>query len=347
MTEQPTSRGPKTKNGINRVRAIIDYDAKARDEPGLTHSFVASLATAIDCAGYVADPVQLMGASGFAFRIWIEERLLPNAMNGFDWQAILPQAVEHAGFSCTHIHRFEQEFELEEQRRRAAYEGIVASIDRGVPAIVWDPADPPMWGLITGYNDHSQSYSTSAFWGYAMPLDYASLGRRDVNRLSVILLGDPLDFSEQDMLRGCLESALLHSQGGEGRQLPDVQSGLAAYDRWAQLMEPGGLAEHELQFADYYAEMFYAFRCYARDFLQVVAGNEQRLLDASSAYAAVADALRSVYLVFREQRCPQPVVLESVADHIRAAKQAERRALACIEAYLTQPKTDVAPAKGD
>ena len=48
----------------------------------MTHSFVASLATAIDCAGYVVDPVRLMGTSGFAFRIWAENRLLPNAMNG-------------------------------------------------------------------------------------------------------------------------------------------------------------------------------------------------------------------------------------------------------------------------
>jgi hypothetical protein len=332
--EQSRYLDSKQKNALERVRQVIDHDAVARGEPGLTHSFVASLATAVDCAGYVVDPIHLMGTSGFAFRIWVESRLLPNAMNGFDWQAILPEAVHRAGFDCTHIHRFEQEIHVEEERRLAAHEGIVQSIDQGVPAIVWDPSDPPMWGLVVGYNDPMQIYRTKAFWGYDMPLAYSRLGRRDVNRLSVILLGEPNEEDDEAVIRSSLESALLHAQGNEGRQLSDIQSGLAAFDIWAELLMPGALAEHELQFSDYYAEMFFSFRCYARDYLRSIAHDNGRLLAAGDAYAMVADELREVYIGFGEQRRPPDARLKELAACVRRAKEAEEEALNNISAYL-------------
>jgi hypothetical protein len=332
--EQSRYLDPKLKNALERVRQAIDHDAVARGEPGLTHSFVASLATAIDCAGYVVDPVRLMGTSGFAFRIWAENRLLPNAMNGFDWQAILPEAVHRAGFDCTHHHRLEQETPVEEERRLAAHEGIVQSIDLGVPAIVWDPSDPPMWGLIVGYNNHMQIYSTKAFWGYDMPLAYSKLGRRDVNRLSVILLGEPNEENDEAVIRSSLESALVHARGSEGGQLADIQSGLAAFDRWAELLMPETLAEHELQFSDYYAEMFFSFRCYARDYLRSIAHDNGRLLAAGDAYAMVADELREVYIGFGEQRRPPDARLKELAACVRRAKEAEEEALNNISAYL-------------
>lgn len=332
--ERPRQLDPKKKRTLERVHQVIDHDAVARGEPGLTHSFVASLATAIDSAGYVIDPIRLMGTTGFAFRIWVEDRLLPNAMNGFDWQAILPEAVHRAGFDCRHIHRFEQESHVEEERRIAAHEGIVRSIDNGVPAIVWDPSDPPMWGLIVGYNDHMQIYSTKAFWGYAMPLAYSKLGRRDINRLSVILLGEPNDENEEIVIRASLESGLLHAQGSEGRQLADIQSGLAAFDRWAELLKPGALAEHELQFADYYAEMFLSFRCYARDYLQMIGKDSRHLLAASVAYATEADALREIYVAFRETKRPSDEHLGNLVAYVLRAKEAEEEALSNIATYL-------------
>lgn len=50
---------PRKKSSLDRLRWFVDYDAVARNEPGLAHSFVASLATALDYAGYViADSIR-------------------------------------------------------------------------------------------------------------------------------------------------------------------------------------------------------------------------------------------------------------------------------------------------
>ncbi|MBU1050916.1 hypothetical protein KKG90_12945 [Candidatus Bipolaricaulota bacterium] len=331
-------REPRRKNALKRVRRVIDYDAVERGEPGLTHSFVASLATAMDCAGYITDPVDLMGASGFAFRIWIEQRLLPNAMNAFDWEAVLPAAVQRAGFSCEHIRRYEREADLEAPRRTQAHTAITRSIDRGAPAIVWDPSDPPMWGLITGYNDFTQIYDTSAFWGYSIPLAYDKLGRRDVDCLSVILLGEPRDLGEDLVLKQSLHAALLHAQGYEGRQFDRVRSGLAAYARWAELLQPGFLADHEFQFADYTAEMFYAFRCYARDFLKAKGQDSSLLHNASRAYADVADNLREVHEAFQAEKRPADLTLRRLRERILCARASEIDALNHIADFLGQPR---------
>ena len=73
-----------------------DPDPDAAGEPGIVHSYVASLATALNYIDGRLDPAWLLGASGFAFRIWVNEVMCPSAMSVFDWRRILPEAVEQA-----------------------------------------------------------------------------------------------------------------------------------------------------------------------------------------------------------------------------------------------------------
>jgi hypothetical protein len=343
MSTSSPSRS-KRKRTLERVRWFVDHDAAARHEPGLTHSFVGCLATALDCAGYVVDPVRLMGVTGFAFRIWASGRLSPAAMNAFDWRVLLPQAVRRAGFGCTYIHGDTNGMDPNDERLGQAHTNIRRSIDRGIPAIAWDVNDPPMWGLIYGYNDFTQQYATLASWNYRIPLSYRNLGRRDVNVLSVLILEGEQEQSPQDaqaptnLTRLSLETALLHSDGCEMPRGARARSGLAAFDRWADLMEPDALPPHALQFADYYAEMYYAFRCYAREYLARIAGRDPWLNEAAHAYGSVADALRHVHAAFAEHPKPLAALTREPSAYIRRARTYEQNALLAIRAYLKQAR---------
>ncbi len=329
----PNRLGPRRRRSVHRVRWVVDHDARARGEPGLVHSFVGSLATAIDCAGYVVDPARLMGATGFAFRLWVEERLLPSAMNSFNWEPELTSAVHRAGFDCTTIDAPSGTGPADAALRRSAHEAIVGSIERGIPAIAWDLNDPPMWGLIVGYNDHIETYDTLSSWQYRMPLRYDRLGRRDVQRLSVLVLGDARADDEKDIQRQSLQAAVDHARGRANNPYSRIHLGLEGYRHWAAALEPGALADHELQFADYYAEMFSAFRCYARDYLK--RWDDARLRDAGLAYGRCADHLGAVLrLMQTHKHHPAPIRKQAAAQILTAAAE-EERAVAHLESYLT------------
>ena len=61
---------------LEGIKWYVDQAAKERGEPGIYHSFMASLATVINYIEGNVDPVWLMGASGFAFRIFTIEELV-------------------------------------------------------------------------------------------------------------------------------------------------------------------------------------------------------------------------------------------------------------------------------
>ncbi len=79
---------------LENISWYADQHARDKGEPGIHHSFMKSLATALNYVSGDFDPVWLMGSSGFAFRIFVNEHLCPSAMSIFDFSAILPEAIE-------------------------------------------------------------------------------------------------------------------------------------------------------------------------------------------------------------------------------------------------------------
>jgi len=133
---------------LDDIAWYVDKCAQKRGEPGIVHSFMKCLATAVNYISGGLDPIWLMGSSTFAFRIVVNENLCPSAMSVFDW-SLLPEKVEQAGRKCTYISRLWDDRDREVERRNEAHDEILRAIDRGVPAIVWDIEDVE-WGLIVG-----------------------------------------------------------------------------------------------------------------------------------------------------------------------------------------------------
>lgn len=331
-------------NRLDDIAWYRDEAARARDEPGICHSYMASLATALRHMYGDLDPAWLMGSSAFAFRINVSGDLCPSAMSIFDWAVDLPEAVEQAGYVSNHIVRLWNEGNLEEARRAEAHAAMVAGIDRGAPAVVWDVHDTE-WGLVIGYNDETQTYATLTHEGRPSSLPYGRLGRNGIDILSVAIPGEPNRRTREKAVRNSLNAAIAHAEGKEWTERPPYQNGLAAYDhwatvfdRWALLVEAGkaqkitpSLPDH----AAYYARHYYSARCYARDYLHDFANGSDDLLNASQAYARVAASLQPVWGAFPRTRHPTVDLLRSLACSIRSAKAAEQEGLNHINKHLS------------
>ncbi len=328
---------------LDDIAWYVDQGALDRDEPGLRHSFVASLATALDYIDPGLDPTWLMGSSAFAFRIFVNEVFCPSAMSDFDWSAILPASVEQAGFCCRYISRLWHEDDVEEARRSSAHSAIVEAIDRGVPAVVWDVADAE-WGLIVGYDDAARSYATLTSRGESSFLPFARLGRNGIDILSVAIPGERNGRQRQEVVRGSLRAAVGHAEQREWMDRPSYQDGPAAFDlwallhqRWALIVErgrPERLPDDLPRFARFYAAHHYSARCYARDYLGAVAAGDANLVEAAAAFADVAAFLRPVWRCTYEKGAIEGGKLKSLADAIRDAKAADLRGIDLIRSHL-------------
>ena len=332
---------------LDNIAWYVDQSALDRDEPGLRHSFVASLATALDYIDPGLDPTWLMGSSAFAFRIFVNEVFCPSAMSIFDWSAILPASVEQAGFCCRYISRLWHEDDVEEARRSDAHSAIVQAIDRGVPAVVWDVADAE-WGLIVGYDD-ARSYATLTCRGESSFLPFARLGRNGIDILSVAIPGERNGRQRQEVVRGSLRAAVGHAEQREWMDRPSYQDGPAAFDlwallhqRWALIVErgrPERLPDDLPRFARFYAGHHYAARCYARDYLRAVADGDDHLIEAAAVFSDVAASLRPVWECGYRTLELGVEILDSLAEAIRDAGLAERRGIELIRLHLAEPSS--------
>ena len=328
---------------LKNVTWYSDPVAHKNGDPGIYHSFVASLASLLNHVTGELDPVWLMGSSAFAFRIFINEVMCPSAMSVFSWSHILPEAVRQSGYDCIYVSRMWEEARQEEEKREQAHAAIVEAIDRGVPAVVWDIADCE-WGLITGYDEEKRTYQTLTCAGKPSSLLFEKLGKNGIDVLSVAIPGEANHRSREEIILNSLKAAVAHAEQKEWMDRPKYQDGLPAFDlwallfeRWALLLEAGKAPKIPADIPDrskYYAGHHYSARCYARDYLKTIADGNDSLKKASSSYAQVASCLKPLWDHFSENRKNDVQTLRSFSQNIKEAKLAEEEGIGHIIEYL-------------
>ncbi|MEN6480055.1 MAG: hypothetical protein ABFD20_10520 [Anaerolineales bacterium] len=318
---------------IPAVTWYTDQQALARGEPGIVFSFIAALATALQARGDPVEPVWLMGASGWAFRIIVEKGLCPSSTSVFDWRSILPESVRNAGWECIAVTRLWDEEAVRAERQAEARAAIVAGIDAGTPAIVWD-LKLPEWGVITGYDDEAQVFYGLAGDGQPATMPYAELGEREVKILSVVVPGAPNGRPRAEAVRRALETAVRHAEGGEWGDRPEYQDGLAAFEQWARALTSPIGPTHEQ--AIYHAAHWAGARCYARDFLRGQCAGCPTLQPAADAYAKVANGLLAVWRQTVSLQHAGQSERALLAEQVREAGCYEREAIAAIKRHLAQ-----------
>jgi hypothetical protein len=304
---------------------------------------MASLATALNYINRKLDPVWLMGSSAFAFRIFINETFCPSAMSIFEWSATLPEAALQYGHKCDYYSRMWDEEDKEAKRRKEAHEAIVTAIDNNIPTVVWDIKNTE-WGLIVGYDDNQRKYDCMTNQGMFSFLDYRKLGQNGINILSVTIPGEANSRDRDETIRNSLKAAVAHAEQKEWNKRPEYQDGLPAFDLWALLFDrwailtKGGKAENLPKnislFAKYYAGHYYSARCYARDYLDTIKGDDPNLNNAHESYIKVASLLKPVWNNFAEKPDLSADTLRSLSATIKSAKQSEEQGIGFIKEWL-------------
>jgi hypothetical protein len=331
---------------LTNLKHYVDRLSLRKNEPGIYHSYMSSLATSLSYISGGLDPVWIMGSSIFAFRIFVNETLCPSAMSMFSFKEILPEAIEQAGYNCKYVERMWDESVKEEEKRIEAHNAVVEAIQGGIPPVVWDIFDVE-WGLIIGYDDIKESYFTLSHQGKVSSLPYKKLGKNGIDILSVSIPGEPNFRSRERVIINALNAAVAHSEGKEWiDDRPTYQNGIKAFDLWASVFDKWSwivangksdkIGLDIFYFANYYAGHYYSARCYARDFLRHIAEEDKNLTQASLAYGRVADFLRPIWLYFSERKKPDSKLLKSFAQNIDSAKKSEKEGIELIKKYLNK-----------
>jgi len=314
------------------VSPVAWYRDPTKDAPPLVHSYVAALATSLQARGEPVDLTELMGASGWAFRIIAHEDLCPSATSVFDWGTILPETVRQAGYEVTHLLAFGKE--QRQELRPQALDAIRTALDGGTLPVAWDIQEPPEWGVITGYDDDARLLQTQ-YEGRPATLPYGGLGEREIALLSVIIPGRSQPRSPEAIIREALGIAVRHARQQEWMERPAYQDGLAAYGQWARALTKEADATN-WGMAWYCGVTWYAARWYATRWLERRAAELPGLAEAAAAYGEVRDHLRVVWQGLRSGEQASPEAAAMLAQELDAAQAAEERGVQGIERFLAQ-----------
>lgn len=197
------------------------------DDTGFLFSFAKSLSCAVKKSPWPEYADDIIATSGFAFRMWVSDDLCPSATSM--WQFCMQKPwVENGGLTCDYVERLWGQDDAEENLRREAIKVIKKSIDNGVPVVSWDIGIPE-WGLITGYDDETQTFSTLAINSWqskSAQMPYDTLGKREIPIMSVLAVTGKSNKSKEAILTDTKRLAITHLLG---REWCENAMGLKAY----------------------------------------------------------------------------------------------------------------------
>lgn len=311
----------------NRIEHLAWLPAEQGEIP---FSFTHALASSLHAMGCTLDRRIITGASGFAFRIWVEKTLCLSAMSTFDFISLLKAGVILCGYTCTHITRLWDQEGMEKERREQAHEAIKSAVDDGRAPIAWDIGIPE-WGLIAGYDDEKQEYETIDCRGIYGSMPYTQLGKREIPILAVTIPLRPTGETLLDLAPRTVALAICHAHGLEVSFGNDI--GLAAYPAWAALIKTVDQTGFNSQ---YYAGIYAHLRSCAGSYLQYLAAGHSKFEPAAQAYTKTAELLKVACDARNDPSFPTPALLDKMESMILAAYEMEKTGIKELEGLFLQ-----------
>lgn len=282
------------------------------DLPPAWTSFAGALSGVLTALGRSHDLSELMGISGFAFRVDLPERdgvlAAGSGAAAVDFARVLP-LVAHSGvtFTLTAAAHAEPSWAA---RRDEAIAAIRRAIDGGRPAMVYG-LQLPEFGIVYGYDDRARTFAVrtvlSEQYGAALPEGRWPVAERAdpvivllpvASRWTPRLLGRRSDGGAA--LVDALRFAVAFGYDGDPGDASGASHGLAAFRRWREALagatpvEPSGHA-HLIQTVQ-------TARRDAATYLRAAGARAGRaavpLADAAAAYERVALALSRLATLF-------------------------------------------------
>lgn len=286
------------------------------DTTGYLFSFAKCLSAALRCGGLTEDAEDIVAASGFAFRMWVNgESLCPSATSIWDFK-MQKAWVENGGFSCDYIQRLWGEDALEKERREGAIAIIKKSIDAGMAAIAWDLSGGE-WGLAIGYDEETKILSTLRINGKEAEIPYEALGNLEIPILSVLAVGGKTEKKKTEIVADTKKIAADHLLG---KEWCDNAKGLAAYDALCGFISEKYTDDVSWNL-DYYLGTYAALKWYAWQFFEKY--NEKEL---AALYHEIHLAWQKAFDLKRKKNMDEAKKSE-LLEQLTLAKKLEHEAL--------------------
>lgn len=243
------------------------------DSTGYLFSLMKCLSASLRSSIYKDYADDVVAASGFAFRMWADEKTLcPSATSIWDFSK-QKEWVENSGLICDYTERLWHEGDVEAERRTAAVNMIISSIDRGFAPVAWDISGCE-WGIIKGYDESDEIFYTLKLNGSEGILPYTSLGKLEIPILSVLTVTGRREKPADELVASTKKLALSHLKGDEWC---DNAKGIAVYKTLTDFTE-NKLTEENMWNLEYMLGTYAALKYYGWNFFEKYGETELRSL---------------------------------------------------------------------
>jgi RNA polymerase sigma factor (sigma-70 family) len=304
---------------------------------------------------------QLYGVLGHAFTfemkeggedVWQEAQLDYGRGSGFF------EMLPHLGYRMTIFEAAPNDEGIDFQAIIAdAWDAVRASVDRGIPALVWQPMTLKMkdegiragaWGMLIGYDKSDETYAVRHQYigrgKETYPVRYDALGTvASANWFCVLVFDGPEEsFNAADTHLNALQNAVAFARNTRwppvtGHHRGDAR-GLAAYDLWREALESGDAVP---EYSQYHAHDLQVFRghaaVYLRDLADMFPTAAPDLHAAAVQYDQLVEASTTLHDLCAEAKDAGGFSDDTRAEAARlvtAAQKSDRAAIASIEAAL-------------
>jgi hypothetical protein len=285
------------------------------DTTGYLFSFAKCLSAALRHSKYADFAYDIIASSGFAFRMWMAPDLCPSATSVWEFRKQKPW-VENGGLSCDYVERLWGEDAVEEERRLAAIETIEKSIDNGIAAVAWDISGCE-WGLITGYDDNTQTLYTLKISGSEDSIPYEKLGQLELPIMSVLTVTGASSKTQADIIADTKKLAASHLRGEEWC---DNVKGLAAYDALIGYIREKYTPDVSWNL-EYYLGTYAALKWYAWKFFDKYGETE-----LAGLYKTVYESWKAAFDMKTSCDVSDTQVQSEIISMLTAANEAEKKA---------------------
>lgn len=215
-------------------------------------SYVGALAGVLRAAGMSElSETQLMGLTGMAFHLIVEENLCVSGPTVYPWVEEHLAGLERMGI-LAEVYQAMPDSPVYEAARRRAVTNIKAAIDRGVGVALWG-VDTGEFGIVNGYDDADGVFLMSGCFDHgpegSAPLLYENLGR-SFEGAPILHYVIPVERVPFDPARAYTESLRFYvdQMEREFHMSPNYRSGLLAYRNWERALAGGNYNPRGLRY---------------------------------------------------------------------------------------------------
>ena len=290
------------------------------DSTSYLFSFAKCLCAAVYNSPYKDLSEDIIAASGFAFRMWADEKeLCPSATSTWDFEMQKPW-VENGGILCDYVGRYWEQNHIEKEKRLQAIDIIKKSIDSKAAAICWDISGCE-WGVITGYDDEENKFLTLNVAGEEKELSYNLLGKGEIPILSVLTIIGMKKRKPEILINDTISLAVEHL---EGKERCETVSGLRVYNVLCDFIDK--ISIETSWNLEYYLGTYGALKYYAYKFFY-----KYNYTELDNLYENIYNCWLKAFKIKNGEDILLKSVKESIKDNLYKAFELENKALTLMK----------------